>query len=106
MAESKPRFEINEIHSWSMQWFKTNPYHIYDNQEGCWVCDTTEGNGNDFLGYKTEEEANSRIEHLNSIGDRVKRIELLNLSKNPQIQQVRSYPKIPGKVELCQPLLS
>lgn len=67
MVESKPRSEINEIQFWSMQRFKTNSYYIYDTEQECWVCDTTEGNGDDFIGYESENAAKSRIELLNSI---------------------------------------
>ncbi len=52
-----------------MQRFKTNPYYIYDTEQGCWVCDTTEGNGDDFIGYESENAAKSRIELLNSIAN-------------------------------------
>ncbi|HEY9610720.1 hypothetical protein [Allocoleopsis sp.] len=65
----QPQFEILELHSWSIQGIRTHPYHIYDNKLACWVCDTTEGNGDDFIGYESENAAKSRIELLNSIAN-------------------------------------
>lgn len=35
MPQPQPRFEILELHSWSIQGFKTHPYHIYDNKLAC-----------------------------------------------------------------------